>query len=407
MARSAADRSYRLIGSIAVIVLGASTSAAGSSGAARPDARPPAAEIVPVERFSPALLGVYRKVMEIEDEIIRHADRYGVDVTLARAVCMYESGGNANLTSSAGAQGYFQVMPSTFRLLGVKTNIEAGLKYLGQMVRQFGREDYALAAYNGGPGNVSRGRPMRLESLQYVMGISTYWSVLKSYEPSIRAHAEGLELTAIRDGEDWWALSQRLQLPVIQLRLHNPFLAARPLRPGNVVAYPPRPRDDVFDLSTEGPRYLTKLGDNYLNVAFILGLTIDQLRDANRLWRLESLLPDVALTIPRGPGTFTEYVVQAGDALLALASRFEADPWAIVRDNFLWSEQLMEGAVLRIRNAPPPPPRPAYVTHVVRRGETLSGLAERYDTTVRTLQAANGLGRRTLVKVGQRLRIPQ
>ena len=40
------------------------------------------------------------------------------------AVCLYESGGNANLTSRAGARGYFQVMPSTFRSLRVETNIE-------------------------------------------------------------------------------------------------------------------------------------------------------------------------------------------------------------------------------------------------------------------------------------------
>jgi LysM repeat protein len=248
---------------------------------------------------------------------------------------------------------------------------------------------------------------MRLESLQYVVGISAYRSVLKAYEPSIRAHAGQLRLTSVRAGEDWWALAQRLELPVVQLRLHNPFLAARPLRPGHVVAYPPAPRADVFEVSEDAPRYLTRLGDNYLNLAFILGVSIDQLRDANRLWRLESLLPDLELTIPVGPSdTYTEYVVRAGDGLLALAAQFETDPWTIIRDNYLWDEQLLEGAVLRIRKAPPPPPKPAYVTHVVRRGETLSGLAERYGTTVRILQSVNGLGRRTLVMIGQRLRVP-
>ena len=58
-----------------------------------------------------------------------------------------------------GAKGYFQVMPSTFKALKVKTNIEAGIKYLSQMIRRFDREDYALGAYNGGPGRIARGRP--------------------------------------------------------------------------------------------------------------------------------------------------------------------------------------------------------------------------------------------------------
>ena len=36
--------------------------------------------------------------------------------------------------------------------LRVDTNIEAGIKYISQMVRRFRREDYAVAAYNAGPG---------------------------------------------------------------------------------------------------------------------------------------------------------------------------------------------------------------------------------------------------------------
>ena len=58
----------------------------------------------PIEEFSPAFLGIYRKVMEIEDEISGHAETYGVDIDLAWAVCLYESGGNANLNSWAGAR---------------------------------------------------------------------------------------------------------------------------------------------------------------------------------------------------------------------------------------------------------------------------------------------------------------
>ena len=96
--------------------------------------------LLPVEALSPGFLGMYRKVMEVEDDISKYADKYDVDLTLARALCIQESGGNANLNSWAGAKGYFQVMPSTFRTLKVKTNIEAGIKYLSQMIRRFDRE---------------------------------------------------------------------------------------------------------------------------------------------------------------------------------------------------------------------------------------------------------------------------
>ncbi len=192
-------------------------------------------DLLPVEDFSPTILGIYRKLMEIEDEIRVYSAKYSIDYDLTRATCMYESGGNANLTSWAGARGYFQVMPSTFRSMRVATNIEAGIKYLSQMVARFEREDYALAAYNGGPGNVGRGRAMRLESLQYVLGVGTYRTMFKLYERSIRHHAGRLQLTSVGDDENWWTISRRLGLPLLQLRLHNPYLARRQLRPGQLI----------------------------------------------------------------------------------------------------------------------------------------------------------------------------
>src|SRR5215813_2710328 len=143
------------------------------------------------------LLGAYRKTMEIEPELVKACQTYGVPVALARAVCMYESGGNDALTSGAGARGYFQVMPSTYRLMGVPTNIEAGVKYLGDMIHRTGREDDALAAYNAGPGRVGSGRPLPMETLQYVVGIGHLRSLLLIDEAAIRAEASALDLHTV------------------------------------------------------------------------------------------------------------------------------------------------------------------------------------------------------------------
>lgn len=43
--------------------------------------------------------------------------------------------------------------------------------------------------------------------------------------------------------------------------------------------------------------------------------------------------------------------------------------------------------------------------HRVRRGETLTHIAKRYDVSVRDIQRWNGMGRRTLIRAGQTLRI--
>ena len=189
-----------LVSSLAIALLSRGSSLVGAAvpGTAAPGVQTTSPAVLPIEEFSPGFLGVYRKVMEIEDEIVEDASKYGVDLVLARAVCMYESGGNANLSSSAGAQGYFQVMGPTFRSMRVRTNIEAGIKYLSQQIARFDREDYALAAYNGGPSRVARGGAMPLESLQYVLGVGHYRSVLRTHEASARAHAATLQLETVR-----------------------------------------------------------------------------------------------------------------------------------------------------------------------------------------------------------------
>ena len=360
--------------------------------------------LLPVEALSPGFLGMYRKVMEVEDDISKYADKYDVDLTLARALCIQESGGNANLNSWAGAKGYFQVMPSTFRTLKVKTNIEAGIKYLSQMIRRFDREDYALGAYNGGPGRVARGRPL-LETLQYILFVGQYRNVLKLHEPSVRHHASQMQLDDVREGDDWWTISERLDVSVLQLRMHNPFLATRALRVGQLVAFPPTPRTDLFVSNGEGLEYRTRHGDNYLLLSFVLDVDRDALRDQNGLWRLQTLPADQVLQIPlTWKGKYNEYETKPGDTLRSVAKVMKSQPWRIIRDNNLfWDETLRPGTVLKVR---PSPPNPTYATHKVSRGDTLLGLASKYGTSVRAIQAANNMGRKTTIRIGHRLRVP-
>jgi membrane-bound lytic murein transglycosylase D len=52
------------------------------------------------------------------------------------------------------------------------------------------------------------------------------------------------------------------------------------------------------------------------------------------------------------------------------------------------------------------PPEATYVTHYVRRGETVSGIAGRYRTSISAIARANRLGRNYLIRPGQRLRVP-
>jgi len=368
--------------------------------------------------LSPGFLGLYRKVMEIEDRIREESLRYGLDYDLARAVCLYESGGNARLTSWAGAEGYFQVMPATQRMLGVDDNIEAGVKYLAELVERFEREDYALAAYNGGPATVGRNRPMRLESLQYVIGVGHYRTMLKLYEEPVRRHASELQLEVARDGDTWWTVARRLGVPMLQLRLYNPYIGTRDLQAGYLIAHPGVPRDDLYEVRDDAIHYRSRLGDNYFGIGFAFEVTLDALRAENQLWHLQTLPPGMELRLPlfweppaddddvdeRDGPEIRQHVVAEGDTIEHIRSLFDTSEWRILRDNRLWDEQLPPvGTVLDITLLTR---APKFTEHTVQRGENLTIIAGRYGTSVSAIQDANAMGRATVIQVGQQLLVP-
>ena len=52
------------------------------------------------------------------------------------------------------------------------------------------------------------------------------------------------------------------------------------------------------------------------------------------------------------------------------------------------------------------PPEATYVIHYVRRGETVSGIAQRYGTSISAISRLNNLRRSNLIRQGQRLKVP-
>jgi peptidoglycan lytic transglycosylase len=107
-----------------------------------------------------------------EDIIRQQARDKDLDPALIAAVIYTESRFRDGQTSRAGAQGLMQITPATARMIARKSggvaftvedlgtpqvNIAYGAWYLRYLLTRYaGNEPFALAAYNGGEGNVDR-----------------------------------------------------------------------------------------------------------------------------------------------------------------------------------------------------------------------------------------------------------
>lgn len=119
------------------------------------------------------------------------AQEWDVDPHWVRSVMQGESGGQRYkngkpITSSAGAGGLMQIIPSTARALGVQDvhdpvqAIWGGTKYLAQLRDQFnGNVPLATAAYNAGPERVgeyiANGKSLPNETRNYLREVSGHY----------------------------------------------------------------------------------------------------------------------------------------------------------------------------------------------------------------------------------------
>lgn len=112
------------------------------------------------------------------DDIFKEAaEKYNVPYDLLKAIAYNESRFQADATSSVGAMGIMQLMPSTASAMGVQDaydpyqNIMGGAKLLSTLSDMYdGNLSLMIAAYNAGSGNVAKygGIPPFQETQDYV-----------------------------------------------------------------------------------------------------------------------------------------------------------------------------------------------------------------------------------------------
>jgi len=161
----------------------------------------------------------------------------------------------------------------------------------------------------------------------------------------------------------------RLLLPVQSADTFTAALAAGPAAAPAPVVEPPRP-----------VRHTVRRGDTLTSIARNYGVSTDALREANGLR---------GSTIQKGQQLLIPGATTPGRTMVAAA---EPRPDLVA--------QLPE------RQAAEPRPKAKTRHHTVKAGENLWGIARKYGVSVPSLAAANGLSSKSQVRTGQRLEIP-
>ncbi|GMU72062.1 MAG: transglycosylase SLT domain-containing protein [Burkholderiales bacterium] len=321
---------------------------------------------------------------------------------------MIESAMNPNAYSRARAAGIWQFIPSTGRHYGLDQNFwvdsrrdivaatDSALDYLAKIHEDFDDWQLALAGYNWGEGNVAKavaknkaqGKPADYASLKMPAETRNYLPKLQAVKNIVRDPEKyGLVLADVPDSPYFTIVKTTRKMDVkvaadLAEMSVDEFLTLNPQHNRPVIAggdeqsiLLPIDRAEMFAAKLELSQqplvswqaYRTKPGETVSQVAARFDLPPESLRAVNGLGK--------RTTLP------------AGHALLVPAQR----P----------SDATVDSLVNTVFTTVPSG-RTFY--HTVRRGESLSTIARRYQVTTDDLRRWNGMAQ-SGVKIGQRLRV--
>lgn len=321
-------------------------------------------------------------------------------------LAMIESGLSPKAYSHAAASGMWQFIAETGRRYDLRIDgyvderrdpvkaTAAALEYLGEMHEEFGSWFLAAAGYNSGENRVRR--LLREEAGGRTGDENLYWQIgpslpreTRDYVPLMLAMAH-IAKDPARYGFTDLEYQEPLEYETVQVPGGTPL--------STVARAAEVDRDVIEELNPHLTRGITPPGETYgVRVPLYRGGTY-----AANFERIESEMPDPI-----------EYVIGRGETLTHVARRFGVSVAAIQDANGgLNPRRIRAGQRIRVpaengdvvAAAAAETEREAR-THRVRRGDTLSEIAERYDVSVSQLRRWNSMGSRSAIRVGQQLRV--
>jgi LysM repeat protein len=163
-------------------------------------------------------------------------------------------------------------------------------------------------------------------------------------------------------------------------------------------------------------------GQTLSQIAAEHGVSLERLLTLNDIADPDRIYPGQRIRVrdaqqPHAPSRVAPVThrVAYGETLTGIAAHYGTTIEALARRNHLVdASRIYVGQLLRIsgsgarstRSAPRPERKATFQVHVVRYGETLSGIALRYRVSIESIMVANRLADASFIRAGQQLRIP-
>lgn len=212
-----------------------------------------------------------------------------------------------------------------------------------------------------------------------------------SYSP---ANMEGYYI--VKKGDSLWSIASKNNTTVDNIKKLN-NLSSNNLSVGQVLKL-------SYDAENEDIKesniYTVKKGDSLWLIANKYGTTVDELKSANNL-KSNTLSIGQTLIIPEKKESTSKfsYVVKKGDSLWLIANKYDTTVEKIKSTNNLKSNTLSIGQVLVI------PSTSEFITYTVKKGDSLWLIANKYNTTVDNIKKLNNLSNNNL-QINQKLILP-
>ena len=204
----------------------------------------------------------------------------------------------------------------------------------------------------------------------------------------------------VQKGDSLYSIANKLGTTVSELKKEN-NLTTNTLQIGEVLRIPTK---EIYE--GEENVYIVQKGDTLYSIAAANNTTVDELKKANNLTS-NILSTGQLLKIPSALLPESTYIVKKGDSLYSIANKYNTTVDELKRINNLTSNILSIGQVLKLPSdkVSDIEKEENTISYTVQKGDSLYSIARKYDTTIDRIKKLNNLTT-NLLSIGQVLLIP-